>query len=86
MPLCDWCLTLSGRYQGLRECCQIRLLATMPRAHRELAYQRTREVSGRLAEQEQRQLVKTEWQRQDAQRKASARAAIDNMRQILKAA
>lgn len=86
VPLCDWCLALAPRYQALRECCQIRLLATMPRPHRELAYQRTREVSGKTAEQDQRQLVKTEWRRQDAQRKATARAALHNMKQILKAA
>jgi hypothetical protein len=86
VPLCDWCLALSPRFQAQRECCQIRLLATMPRHAREAGYQRTREVSGKAAEEAQRQLVKAEWQRQKAPRTATARAALSNMKQILKAA
>jgi len=67
----------------MRECCQIRLLATMPQHARLVAYQRTRETSGRDAETAQRALVKTEYQRQHGEKMARHKASIDALKKLI---
>lgn len=79
-PLCEWCLALSGRFQAARECCQIRLLATMPRHARAAAYAGAGVVDGKTL----REKVQIEWHRQNESRLARGRAALDFIKQSLK--
>lgn len=83
MPLCEWCMALSARYQALRECCQIRLLATMPQHARLAVYARTRAVGGREAERAQMALVKAEYARQHGARVAKHKAHIQSLKNLI---
>lgn len=83
-PLCELCLALSPCYQALRECCQVRLLATMPTHAVESACQRARQVGGREAEKQLRAKVSVEWRRQNNSRLAAGKQAVRTALQFLR--
>ncbi|MDF0506574.1 hypothetical protein POK33_38130 [Burkholderia cenocepacia] len=43
---CEHCQVFSGRYNMNRRCCQVRLIASMPKAHRLAAFAKVRAESG----------------------------------------
>lgn len=76
---------MGGRYQITRQCCQIRLLATMPAHARAIAYEDARKNEGTAAMEALKARVSAEWKRLNAARRATAAAAINNIKEFLKA-
>ena len=86
MEPCDLCLSPSGRYHAHRECCQIRLLSTMPQHARAAAYERTKAVGGKAAMELLRQKVVAEYQRLNGARLAAHKAKIQSLKNLIGAA
>lgn len=83
MSLCELCQNPGGRYNANRECCQIRLLSTMPQQHRQQVYDKVRLKEGVTAARLLMAKVKTEYERVRAARKDRAKAAIQNMKNLI---
>jgi hypothetical protein len=60
---CEWCLTFSGRMKKGRVCCELRMLAAMPKARRQEVYNQTLKDDGVEAMKKQQQDVATEYRR-----------------------
>jgi hypothetical protein len=76
-------MELSPRFQARRECCQVRLLASMPRHARATAYQQARQTEGADAEQRLKDLVAAEYQRQNGERLALAKKHFEEMKKLI---
>ncbi len=66
--LCECCLAFSGIYRKANRCCQIRMLANMPKEMRRGEYDRIGATSGREALAETIALVKAEYLRGQSRR------------------
>lgn len=83
LPLCELCIEMGGRFNANRLCCQIRMIARMPKHARQIQYARARREGGRDEEVKLRDLVAAEWKRQTDPLRATGRAAIDELKKIL---
>lgn len=83
MELCDLCLNPSGRYNAHRECCQIRLLSTMPQHARTAAYERAKATGGKEAMEQLRQKVVAEYERLTGPRRAAHKAKIQSLKNLI---
>lgn len=83
MSLCELCQKPGGRYNANRECCQIRLLSTMPQQHRQQVYDKVRLQEGIDAAKALMAKVKAEYERVRGPRLARAKAAIQEMKNLI---
>ena len=63
---CEWCLTFSGRLMKGRACCELRMLATIPKARRQEVYNRVRREDGQSAVDQMVKDVAAEYKRRQA--------------------
>lgn len=63
---CEWCLTFAGRTKKGRACCELRALAAMPKAQREIVYAKVKREDGQTAMEQLKQDVMTEYKRKVA--------------------
>lgn len=74
--ICELCVAMGGRFNSTRECCQLRLVATLPAPHRFAAFERVRATQGREAEENFKEKVRVEFARQRAYFRAIALAGV----------
>jgi len=75
---CEWCLTFAGRTKKGRACCELRALAAMPKAQREIVYAKVKREDGQTAMEQLKQDVVAEYKRRvafDAAKRGSFVAA-----------
>jgi len=68
MTRCEHCERFSGRYTMQNACCQVRLVALMPKARRLAAFAKVRSQKGDEAAQALREAVSLEYRRWKAYR------------------
>ncbi|WP_198387840.1 hypothetical protein [Burkholderia ubonensis] len=78
LTLCKLCLSFSGLYSNFDRCCQIRLLANMPKERRRREYARIEAHGGRESLAEVIKLVKAEYQRGQVAREGGNRHVYGN--------
>lgn len=81
--LCEWCLTFSGRTKKGRPCCELRALASMPKAQREPVLMKVWKEDGAPAMERLKAAMVAEYKRRVAFNRAkhgsfvaSAKAAL----------
>jgi hypothetical protein len=73
---CDWCLTFSGMTKKGRACCELRALASMPKARRQEVYNKTMREDGTEAYKSLQAAVSAEYQRLVAFRAAKREGLV----------
>ena len=76
---CEFCRTLSGRFNAHRECCQLRLLAGAPDHTLLAVYQRVVSEEGTTALAELKKKLRAEYQRQQDHKSQVARQLHDQV-------
>ena len=82
---CEWCLTFSGRLIKGRTCCELRMLAAMPKARRQDVYARVRTTEGSEALEKLKRDVSAEYQRLVAYREVKREAITGPAKRAAKA-
>lgn len=83
---CEYCEADSGRTVAGRDCCQVRMLAKMPSAHRDAAFKRALVQLGSAGLEALKGRVRIEYKRLREKRSQTGRKALDTLKSQLKAA